>query len=140
MRARWSVFVDTSGWYALTADRDVNHTVAARRFRRATERGRTVITTNHVVGESYTLLLRRLGPRAAHAFLQHMRTSSLVQRTFVPESWEEEAAQLLEHYADQPFSYVDATSFVTMRLLGIREALAFDRDFFIAGFTSIGDE
>jgi predicted nucleic acid-binding protein len=38
------------------------------------------------------------------------------------------------------FSYVDATSFVTMRRLGIQQAFAFDRDFLIAGFTLLGDE
>jgi predicted nucleic acid-binding protein len=43
----------------------------------------------------------------------------------------------LAQYDDQAFSYVDATSFVTMRRLGIQEALTFDRDFVIAGFTLV---
>ena len=56
------------------------------------------------------------------------------------ETWEEEAERLLERYDDQPFSYVDATSFVTMRRLGIQDALTFDRDFIVAGFTPVQDE
>ena len=63
-----------------------------------------------------------------------------MQRTFVPEAWEEDAERLLEQYDDQTFSYVDATSFVAMRRLGLQEALAFDRDFLIAGFILVGDE
>ena len=69
-----------------------------------------------------------------------MRTDPSIQRTFVPEEWESEAERLLEQYDDQVFSYVDAVSFVTMRRLRIQEALAFDRDFLIAGFIPVSDE
>jgi predicted nucleic acid-binding protein len=57
----------------------------------------------------------------------------------VLESWEEAAEDLLVQYADQPFSYVDATSFVTMRRLGLDEALTFDHHFSVAGFALLGD-
>ncbi len=98
-----------------------------------------MVTTNHVIGESYTLTRQRLGFRAAHGVLERLRSTALLQRTFVPEAWEEEAERLLEQYDDQPFSYVDATSFVTMRRLRIQEAFAFDRHFLIAGFTLVDD-
>jgi uncharacterized protein len=135
-----SLFVDTSGWYALTDMRDHGHSTAARRFRRATGGRRRVVTTNYVVSESYTLIMGRLGPRTAQAFLGRIRSSLILQRVHVVEEWEDEAERLLVQYHDQRFSYVDATSFVTMRRLGIREALAFDSDFVIAGFTLLGDE
>jgi uncharacterized protein len=140
MIAARRVFVDTSGWYALTDSRDTNHTAAARRFRRVTREGRPVFTTNYVIGESYTLVMSRLGPRTAQGFLHRIRASAILQRTHAPESWEEEAEHLLAQHQDQVFSYVDAISFVAMRHLGIQEALAFDRDFIIAGFTLLGDD
>ena len=56
------------------------------------------------------------------------------------EEWEEQAERLLEQHDDRPSSYVDATSFVAMRRLRINEALAFDRDFLVAGFVLVGDE
>jgi predicted nucleic acid-binding protein len=140
LRMRHGVFIDTSAWFALTADRDVNHAIAARHLRRLAAQGRPLATTNHIVGESFTLVRRRLGSRVALNFLRRVRSTSLVRRTFVPVAWEEEAERLLEQYDDQPFSYVDATSFVTMRRLEIQEALAFDRDFLVAGFTLVGDE
>jgi predicted nucleic acid-binding protein len=34
----------------------------------------------------------------------------------------------------------DAVSFITMRRLGIQEALTFDQDFAVAGFTLAGDQ
>jgi predicted nucleic acid-binding protein len=140
LRLRHGVFIDTSAWFALASERDVNHTAAARRFRRLAAQSRPLATTNHVVGETCTLVRRRLGSHAALGFLRRVRGTSVVRRAFVPEAWEEEAEQLLEQFGDQPFSYVDATSFVTMRRLGIREALAFDHDFLIAGFALVGDE
>jgi len=134
------LFVDTSGWYALADTRDGGHRAAARRFRRATGDRRRIVTTNYVVGESYTLIMGRLGPPTAQAFLGRVRSSLILQRVHVVDEWEDEAERLLVQYHDQRFSYVDATSFVTMRRLGIREALAFDTDFLIAGFTLVGDE
>ena len=137
---RRAVFVDSSAWYAMVDADDPNHALALRRFRRIAEARRSMVTTNHVIGETYTLVRKRLGSRLALGFLQHARSDPLVQRTFVPESWEEDAERLLEQYDDQTFSYVDATSFVSMRRLRLQEALTFDRDFLIAGFMLVGDE
>ena len=95
---------------------------------------RLLCTTNHVAGETYTLLRVRLGFEAAQAALQRMRESRMVERLFVLEEWEEEAERLLAQHADQDFSYVDATSFVAMRRLGLTRAFAFDHHFTVAGF------
>lgn len=67
------------------------------------------------------------------------RTSLFAQRVFVTEAWEDAAEDLLAQYDDHDFSHVDATSFVAMRRLGLREALAIDQRFVIAGFTPVGD-
>ncbi len=137
---RRAVFVDSSAWYAMVDADDSSHALAVRRLRHIAESRRPMISTNHVIGETYTLLRGRLGFGLARAFLEHTHTDPLVQRVFVPEAWEEEAERLLEQYDDQPFSYVDATSFVAMRRLRIQEALAFDHDFLVAGFALVGDE
>ena len=136
---RNAVFVDTSAWYAVADSDDANHLSAARQFRRLHDLRRRLVTTNHVVGETYTLLLSRIGLRAAQAYLRRTRRDPTVSRTFVPEAWEEDAERLLEQYDDQPFSYVDATSFVAMRRLGLREVLTFDHDFVVAGFVRVSD-
>ena len=95
---------------------------------------RTLCTTNHVAGETYTLLRVRLGFGPAREALRRLRESRVVERVFVAEEWEEEAERLLAQYADQDFSYVDATSFVAMRRLGLTDAFAFDQHFSVAGF------
>jgi uncharacterized protein len=135
-----TAFGDTSAWYALLSASDTEHEAALRRFNRLAAARRQIVTTNYVVGEAYTLLRGRLGSHAALSFLGQVRSDPFVRRVQVLESWEEEAERLLAQYHDQVFSYVDATSFVAMRHLGIQEALAFDRDFVIAGFTLLGDD
>ena len=135
-----SALSDSSAWYALLSPSDTQHRAARRRFTRLVESRRTVVTTNHVISETYTLLRGRLGSRVALMFLEQVRADPFVRRVQVPDDWEAEAELLLAQYHDQRFSYVDATSFVTMRHLGLREALTFDSDFLIAGFTLVGDE
>ena len=105
-----------------------------RTLRRLGAERRALCTTNHVAGETYTLLRVRLGFDPAQEALRRLRESRIVERVFVSEEWEEEAERLLTQYADQDFSYVDGTSFVAMHRLGIVEAFAFDHHFSVAGF------
>jgi uncharacterized protein len=126
--------VDTSAWYALADTGDRRHAQATQIFGRILERKEQLVTSNHVVGESYTLLRMRLGHLAAQEFLRRVRASALTHRVFVREDWEREAETLLGRCADQDFSYVDATSFVAMRAMSLRTAFAFDHHFLVAGF------
>ena len=50
---------------------------------------------------------------------------------------EEEALRWLPRHDGREYSFVDATSFVLMRSLRIREAFAFDGDFGAAGYTEL---
>lgn len=108
-------------------------------MRRLLADGWTLATTNLVAGETYTLMRTRLGAAAALRFLEAIRTSPTTRRVSVTAEWEIAAEELLARYADQDFSYVDATSFVAMRRLGLRQAFAFDHHFVVAGFKLLGD-
>ena len=130
-----SIFVDTSAWYALADTFDVNHAMAAEFFPGVVAEHREILSTNHVIGETYTLIRSRLGRDAAWQFLRSVRRSPSFRRIFVSERQEEEAYSLLERYSDQAFSFVDATSFVVMKDQGISHGFAFDRHFAAAGFT-----
>ena len=134
------VFVDTSAWYALADAGDTYHAEASRRVRRLIDAGRTLVVSNHVVAETYTLLRVRLGSTAAIEFLHRIRVSAYTRRIFVPEAWEPEVEALLAGHADQDLSYVDGTSVVVMRHARIREALAFDQHFAVLGFVLLGDD
>ena len=59
-------FADTSFWFGLQERRDVRHAHARALVTRGVGH---VVTTNHVIGETWTLLRRRSGQAAAVGFL-----------------------------------------------------------------------
>jgi len=93
------------------------------------------LTTTLVVGETWTFLCRRAGHRRAVEFLDAALKLRLLNIRHVDEDAENEAWRWLRRHDEREYSFVDATSFVLMRRLRIREALAFDGDFSAAGFT-----
>ena len=129
------IFIDTSFWAALTARDDALHDVAVELFaQRGTER---LVTSNHVRGETWTLLRRRRGFRSAVSFLDGLERTARLRLEFVSRDLEEEALRWLRGRDEREYSFVDATSFAVMRVLRIRDALAFDGDFAAAGFTEL---
>lgn len=96
-----------------------------------------LVTSNHVRGETWTLLLRRLWHEAAVRFLDRVESSEALKVEFVSERLEAEAIAWLRRHDERSYSFVDATSFALMRSLRIREALAFDDDFEAAGFVTL---
>jgi len=135
-----SLFVDTSAWYALADEGDINHLRAQSFFREAMARGERFITSNLIVGETYTLLCTRLGYEAAWEFLDRTRASTRLEIIFISPDLEEAAYALLKRYRNQPFSFVDGTSFVLMGKMGLDRAFAFDRHFEVAGFALVPDQ
>lgn len=96
-----------------------------------------MLTTNHVVGESWTFLRRRQGYIPALTFLDTVERSSRVTLVHVDEEMEREAWAWLRRHDERVYSFVDATSFAVMRRLNMLEALAFDGDFSAAGFVEV---
>ncbi|MBI5242984.1 MAG: PIN domain-containing protein [Elusimicrobia bacterium] len=131
---RPKVFVDTSAWYALVDSDDTHHQSAWQVLPQLLSRFGGLVTSNHVIGESYTLIRSCLGHRKAWEFLGLLERSHRLERVFTPEALETEAYALLKKHPDQDFSFVDATSFVWMRILKLRDAFAFDKHFQVLGF------
>ena len=128
-------FVDTSYWVALRNRRDANHDLAKALLSRLADA--TLVTSNHVRGETWTYLRRRAGHGGAVGFLDALDQSPRIQVIQIDSGQEAEALRWLRRHDDREYSYVDATSFVLMRGLKIREALAFDGDFSAAGFVEL---
>lgn len=127
-------FVDTSFWIALQFRRDGHSAEATELWRYGRD---PLLTTNYVVGETWTFLRRRLGFEAARGFLDFIGTSSRLTVIRVDEGEEREAWAWLRRHDERAYSFVDATSFAVMRRRGILEALAFDGDFSAAGFVEV---
>lgn len=131
-------FADTSWWVAWTLPDDGRHGDAVALAGRL---GREqVLTTNHVLGESWTFLRRRGGHSAALAFVDgagHLARDDRLVVHHVDDEQEQAAWAWLRRRDERSYSFVDATSFRVMRDRRLREALAFDQDFSAAGFIEL---
>ncbi|HRQ41105.1 MAG TPA: PIN domain-containing protein [Chloroflexota bacterium] len=131
------VFVDTGAWLALADRRDKYHGAATAVYPQLLQQHPRLITTNLVIAESYALIRYRLGYQPGIRFLRSLRQSQRLARLYTDETVELAAEQLIEKYADQDFSLVDAASFVVMRQHNITEVFAFDHHFLVMGFTLV---
>ena len=124
------VFVDTSAFFAHLVAEDAHHAEARPSFERAAHESWTLITTNAVVWETYTLLRIRArnGRELALGFLEDIE-DGLCDIERVRALDETRAIELLRRHADKRYSFCDALSFVITEQLGVTEALAFDDDF-----------
>jgi predicted nucleic acid-binding protein len=124
-----SLFVDTSIWYAAADSSDASNSLA----KRILSGGETLITTDHVLIETWTLIRHRMGRRPAERFWQALRDGvtiiEIAGAADLEAAWEIGMA-----YRDQDFSIVDRTSFAVMRRLGLERAASLDDDFAIFRF------
>ena len=126
--------MDTSFFFAGIVPADGNHKAATTLGERLA--GRTLVTTNHVRGETWTLLRRKEDHRVAVAFLDGLEHSVASVAT-VGKELELEALAWLRRHDERAYSFVDATSFAYMRRHSISEVLTFDGDFAAAGFVEL---
>jgi uncharacterized protein len=124
-----SLFVDTSIWYA-AADRDDAGNARARAVLGA---GEALVTTDHVLIETWSLIHHRLHRKAAERFWEGLRSGVAVLEP-VGTADLEAAWDMGSAYRDQDFSIVDRTSFAVMRRLGIERAASLDAHFAIFRF------
>ena len=96
-----------------------------------------MITTDAVLGETWTFLRRRAGHRRAVEFIDAADSAPTLTVRHVDEELVSEAWRWLRRHDERDYSFVDATSFALMRRMRLREALAFDGDFSAAGFIEV---
>lgn len=127
------IFVDTSFWAALGNTADAHHDAAKDLW---ATKPPVVVTSNHVLGETWTLLNRRSGHRRATAAAA-IRYSTAVRVEHITADLEEDAWEWLARHDEREYSFVDATSFALMRKKNTHRAYAFDGDFSAAGFVEL---
>lgn len=127
-------FVDTSFWVAFHRSRERHHH-EARNLWLGDER--PVVTSNLVLGETWTFINRREGHHEAVRFIELVGLSPRVSVGRVTSEMEEEAWEWLRRHDEREYSFVDGTSFMLMRRSRMTEALAFDGDFAAAGFVEL---
>jgi predicted nucleic acid-binding protein len=130
-----ALFVDTAGFMACAdgADRANDRARAARD--EALRCGELLVTTDHVVGETLSLLRFRLGLDAAEAWWRQVDGSARVRVEWIDVERAERARHAFFRYRDKDWSFTDCTSLVVMRELRLKRVLSTDHHFVQMGFT-----
>jgi uncharacterized protein len=124
-----TLFVDTSAFYAAADSSDRSH----KRAKRVLGAGEPLVTTDHVLAESWLLLRHRLGRPAAIAFWEGVRAGASAVEHVGPADLEV-AWSIAAEFEDQDFSLVDMTSFAVMQRIGVLRAASLNDDFAIFRF------
>jgi hypothetical protein len=132
------IFVDTSAWYAVEVEDDVNHEKACK-FLSLIASGKygISITTDYVLDETLTLLRSRRDLTSATTFMDKIKKSSSVRVFWIDENLFEKALDIFQKSNHKSWSFTDCTSFVLMRELSISEAFTFDSHFREAAFLGL---
>jgi hypothetical protein len=129
------VFVDTSGWISANDPHDRHHKRATTFYRGAALTAyKFILTTNLVIAETHSLLLKLGGRQAALKFLALADTSTRIRVIYSNPDIDASAYKVLLKYKDQDFSFCDAVSFVVMQENSISDFFGFDSHFETAGF------
>jgi predicted nucleic acid-binding protein len=124
-----SLFVDSSLWYAAADRGDRSH----ERAKAVLSRGENLVTSDHVLVETWLLLRHRLHREAAEHFWRGLRSG--ISRVEVVTSVDLEVAfSIAETFRDQDFSIVDRTCFAVMQRIGVHRAATLDDDFRVFRF------
>jgi predicted nucleic acid-binding protein len=121
-----TIFVDTSAFYAAADSGDRSHLRATEVLSAAD----ALITSDHVLIESWVLIRARGGRNAAERFWGAVRGGLATVESILPGDLDA-AWRTGEAFPDQDFSIVDRTSFALMERLGITAAASFDDHFSI---------
>jgi len=119
-----SLFVDTPIWYAAVDSSDRSNA----RSKAILRSGETLVTSDHVLVETWTLLHHKLDRKAAEGFWEGLRSGiALIEAVTLADL--EVAWDVGVSWRDQDFSIVDRTSFAVMRRLGIDRVASLDAHF-----------
>jgi predicted nucleic acid-binding protein len=132
-------FADTSWWAAWSLPGDARHGRALALLGQLGG-GEQVLTTNLVVGETWTFLRRKDRHATAIGFIDRVGQLTTEDRLVVHHvtvEQEDRAWDWLRRHDERSYSFVDATSFRVMRDRRLREALALDQHFSAAGFVEL---
>lgn len=124
-----SLFVDTSVWYAAADLGDSSNEQA----KAVLTIGESLVTTDHMLVETWLLLNHRLNRGAAEKFWEGLRGGVAAIEPVNAADLESAWAIGLD-FPDQKFSIADRTSFAVMLRLGIHRAAALDDDYAVFRF------
>ena len=131
------LFIDTWGWINLFNRRERRHEEVARYYQNARDSRTTILTTDYVLDEVYTLLFKRIPVNSAFSAIEII--SDAVDMGYIRLIWItperfKDAQNLRLKFRDKPdISFTGLTSMVVMQEFGISDILTGDIHFTYVG-------
>ena len=132
-----TIFVDTSGFYALLIKQDDKHEEAKATLMRASQEKHQFITTDYILDETITLLHSRGHGHLLASFLETIFSSRACTVVWVEQERFLKTRSFFLRHSDHNWSFTDCVSFVVMKELKLTSALTKDKHFQEAGFISL---
>ena len=129
-----NIFIDTSAFVALLDEKDIDHKRAIGKAAEIAAQGWQTITSDYVLDESYTTILKNAGHKGAMAFDRKLRTEAWKVEWINQVRFIETQRVFRRFNKDKQWSFTDCTSFVVMKELKIKKAFSFDEHFKQMGF------
>ncbi len=130
-----TTFVDTSFFIALLTKEDRFHSRADQAWKSLLESDTTLVCSNYIILETFSLLQNRLGLEAVSDFKNDVVPILSVE--WIDEYSHEAGLAAVLAVKKRDLSLVDCVSFEVMRKKGIKNILTFDKHFREHGFHCI---
>lgn len=128
-------FLDTSFFKAFIDPEDEFHMTALSLWQKMQEQQVSLITSNYILDESFTLIRVRCGTTTVSSFRSLLAKSGSILKIIRVTTQDEATAWewFLKDWSK--LSFTDCTCFALMKRLGIHRVASFDDHFKRAGFT-----
>jgi predicted nucleic acid-binding protein len=127
-----TLFLDTSGIYAVLDRDDANHSKAKPMWAEWLRGGAVFLTHNYVLIETAALLQHRIGVTAVRGLYEDVMP--LLQIDWISEEQHRSGMEAVLAAGRKKLSLVDCVSFQVMRRRGLSTAFCFDAHFREQGF------
>ncbi len=128
-----ALFIDTWGWINLFNRKERHHQQVGQLYKEIRKTQGTIVTTDYILDEVYTLLFKRVPFGVAQNALE--TTSAAIENGYVSLEWItperfEVSQNLRLKFQDKPdISFTDFTSMAVMQELGISDIVTGDTHF-----------
>lgn len=122
-----SIFLDASFWIVYREEKEDNHPAARRVMSELFRQRNHFIATLPVVCEIHAYFARDQGKR--EQILRDFFNNPVLTIEDISHRDQKAALEILQSHRDKTYSLCDALSFIVMRRLNVRRALAFDSHF-----------
>jgi len=121
------IFIDTNVFVAIKDDKDSTHDRAILLLKTLKSKKVRFFTSSDVIGESITVISKKLGKLAAIEFLNH--ANNYAKEIFIDKFLHKEAKDFFKRVKSKKISFIDCSSVVAMKRNKIKAIFSFDRDF-----------